>query len=93
MSTHTDPSTRSNRLDVHHSDTSETKPAFKTTELVAYILAVIAVAIGAAVDDANGNAFDGNRAFLYITILTVGYMASRGIAKSGSYQKDRDGRS
>jgi hypothetical protein len=92
MSTHTDSTTRSNRLEVRH-DTLETKPAFKTTELVAYVLAVIAVAIGAAVDDGNGNAFDANRAFLYITVLTVGYLVSRGIAKSGSYQKDRDTRS
>jgi hypothetical protein len=29
---------------------------------------------------------------MYVTILTVGYLISRGIAKSGSYQKDTDPR-
>ena len=37
--------------------TTETKAAFKTTELIAYVV---------------------------VTILTVGYMVSRGLAKSGS---------
>lgn len=60
--------------------TNETKPATKTTELIAYVVAVVAVLVAAwAVDG-----FDAARAWLFVTILTVGYMVSRGLAKSGS---------
>jgi hypothetical protein len=64
--------------------TTETKAAFKTTEFVAYlaVLAGILVA-GLMVDDGNG-AFGAEKVWLYSTILTVGYMVSRGLAKSGS---------
>jgi hypothetical protein len=68
--------------------TAETKPAFKTTELVFYVLAVIGVLIATQVVDG----FRANQGWLYVTILTVGYMVSRGIAKSGSYAKDHDPR-
>ena len=68
---------------------TETKASFKTTEFIAYVGAVIAVAIAAQVIGDNGASndadyFRADRAFLYITILTVGYMISRGLAKSGS---------
>src|SRR5437868_14131749 len=72
---------------------TETKQAFKTTEFWAYIAAVIGVLVAAQIvssgngsgggADTNGDAFNASRAWLYITILTVGYMASRGFAKSG----------
>ena len=73
---------------------TETKAAFKTTEFFVYVLSVIAVLVASMVvgDDSNANAaggaagdyFRADRAWLFITILTVGYMLSRGIAKSGS---------
>jgi hypothetical protein len=68
---------------------TETKSAFKTTEFVAYIGSVIAVliaaqTIGSDSGAANGDYFRADKAFLYITILTVGYLLSRGLAKSGS---------
>jgi hypothetical protein len=65
--------------------TTETKEATKTTELIAYVLAVAGVAITAFTVDNNPD-FGAERAWLYITILTVGYMLSRGLAKSGSYE-------
>ena len=69
--------TRAQRL------TTETKDATRTTELIAFVLAVAAVAITAfTVDDKPD--FGAERAWLYLTILTVGYMLSRGLAKSGS---------
>src|SRR4051794_1441894 len=68
--------------------TAETKPAFKTTELVFYVLAVIAVLIATQVVDG----LRASQGWLFVTILTVGYMLSRGIAKSGSYAKDNDPR-
>ena len=71
----------------------ETKPAFKTTELIAYVAAVAGVLIAALiVDDAGDGGFGAKQAWLYVTILTVGYMVSRGIAKSGSYEHDHDPR-
>jgi hypothetical protein len=64
---------------------TETKAAFKTTEFVAYIAAVVAVLIAAGVvDEANAGGFGAQQAWLFVTVLTVGYMISRGLAKSGS---------
>ncbi|MDQ1626632.1 MAG: hypothetical protein QOI54_376 [Actinomycetota bacterium] len=73
--------------------TTETKPAFKTTELIAYVLTVIGVLVAAAVIDENqdGQGFGAERAWLYITMLTIGYLVSRGLAKAGSYDKDPSG--
>jgi len=68
---------------------TETKQATKTTELIAYIAAVVGVAVTALTVDDDPN-FGAERAWLYITILTVGYMISRGLAKAGSYEPDDD---
>jgi hypothetical protein len=67
--------------------TTETKAAFKTTEFVAWVAATIGVLIATAVvDEANGGGLGAKQGWLYVTILTVGYMVSRGLAKSGSSQ-------
>jgi hypothetical protein len=75
---------------------TETKAAFKTTEFYVYIVASAAVLIAAAViDETNAGGFGAKQAWLYFTILTVGYMIARGIAKSGSrepYSPDGDPR-
>ena len=69
---------------------TETKAAYKTTEFIAYVLAVlgtlIASAVGASGDSGaeEGDPFRADKAWLFITILTVGYLLSRGLAKSGS---------
>jgi hypothetical protein len=75
---------------------TETKSATKTTEMVVYIGAVLAVIITAAVvgKGANGgpDPFSALDAIRYITYLTIGYMVARGLAKSGSrdyYDRDR----
>jgi hypothetical protein len=75
----------------------ETKPSFKTTELIVYVLAVIGVLIASnAVGDgaANNGAdyFAADKAWWYITLLTIGYMVSRGLAKAGSRSRDADPR-
>ena len=62
--------------------TTETKASFKTTELVAYVVVAIAVLIAAAVTDVSD--FGAQEAWFYVTLLTIGYMVSRGFAKSGS---------
>lgn len=65
--------------------TTETKAAFKTTELVAYVVASAMVLIAALIlDESDAGGFGARQAWLYFTILTVGYMISRGLAKSGS---------
>lgn len=83
---------------------TETKASFKTSELAAYVLAVVGVLIASPrlasrlVGDgdsggSDGDPFTADKAWLYITILTVGYLLSRGLAKSGSrdfYDDDDD---
>lgn len=70
---------------------TETKASFKTTEFFAYLAAVAGVLIAAGVvDDANAGGFGARQAWLYVTILTVGYMVSRGFAKSGSREPYSD---
>jgi hypothetical protein len=67
--------------------TTETKSFFKTSEFFAFVLMVIAILIaGNSIEGEEGGAdiFAADKVWLYITILTVGYMISRGIAKSGS---------
>ena len=64
---------------------TETKSALKTTELMAFVGMTIAVLIAALVVDQNdAGGMGAKQAWLYVTILTVGYMISRGLAKSGS---------
>ena len=66
-------------------ETTETKASFKTTEFFAYLAAVVGVLIAASVvDEGNAGSLGANQAWLYVTILTVGDMVSRGFAKSGS---------
>jgi hypothetical protein len=75
----------------------ETKPSFKTTELVVYVIAVLGVLIASAVTgdagtDNGGDIFAADKAWWFITLLTVGYMVSRGLAKAGSRSNDTDPR-
>lgn len=58
----------------------ETKPFFLTSEFVAALLAIVGIAITAASSDA----FGAWRAWILISAITVGYLISRGIAKSGT---------
>ena len=72
---------------------TETKAAFKTTEFYAYVVTFALILIaGAQISEKNNvDAFRADKVWLFITILTVGYMISRGLAKSGSsepYWKD-----
>jgi hypothetical protein len=69
---------------------TETKAAFKTTELIAYVVATIAVLVAAQVSEQ----FGAKDAWFFVTLLTVGYLVSRGLAKSGSrdfYDDDSHG--
>jgi hypothetical protein len=64
---------------------TETKSAFKTTEMMAYVAAVVGVLIaGMILDQNDAGGLGGRQVWLYVSVLTVGYMISRGLAKSGS---------
>jgi hypothetical protein len=73
--------------------TTETKAAFKTTEFFSYLTVLAGILIaGLIVDNDGANGFGAQKVWLYATILTVGYMVSRGLAKAGSrdpYTHDR----
>jgi hypothetical protein len=78
---------------------TETKQAFKTTEFWAMVGVVAAILVSAAAikggDTAGTDEFVARQAWLYVAIVAVGYMISRGLAKSGSrepYEADRDDR-
>lgn len=66
---------------------TQTKSAFKTTEFMVYLFSVVAVLVASnLVDDSagRGDVFLADKAWLFITMLTIGYMVSRGLAKCGS---------
>ncbi|WP_202817797.1 hypothetical protein [Kribbella sp. ALI-6-A] len=53
---------------------------------------MLAVLIAAAVVGDNGDGQDGfgaERAWFYVTLLTIGYLVSRGLAKAGSRHEDQ----
>jgi hypothetical protein len=59
---------------------TETKSAYKTTELIVYVVAVIAVLLASYLIDT----FDAYDAWRFITYLSIAYIISRGLAKAGS---------
>jgi hypothetical protein len=65
---------------------AETRAALRTPELIVYLASVLGVLIASAVvgkgDDGNG--FGADHAWLYVSLLTIGYLVSRGLAKSGT---------
>jgi hypothetical protein len=63
----------------------ETKPSFLTTEFYVMIAAVVGVLIAVA----QADNFDAPRAWTLIAAVAIGYMVSRGLAKSGSAHRDR----
>jgi hypothetical protein len=65
----------------------ETKNALKTTEFFAMAVIIGAILIASAVSDTFGD----RRAWTLVAAVAIGYMISRGLAKSGSkYVGDED---
>jgi hypothetical protein len=80
---------------------TETKHSSKTSELYAFIAIVAGILISAAAIKGGDNGTDefiARHAWLYVAIVTAGYLISRGLAKSGSREpytedtSDREGR-
>src|SRR3954447_2676138 len=75
---------------------TETKASWKTTEFWLYVVVAVGILIASMTvgsDSSASNAgnsgnvgdyFRADKAWLFITLLTIGYLLSRGLAKSGS---------
>ena len=91
MSTITNQSARRDSTDLSERPrrrlTTETKAAYKTTEFIAYVVAVVGVLLASQLvgtEDNHADYFRADRAWFYIVLLTIGYLISRGLAKAGS---------
>ncbi len=72
---------------------TETKQATKTTEFYAYVAATIGVLLAGLLTkagDGHDDRLAAHDTWLIVGILTVGYMISRGLAKSGSREPYTD---
>ncbi|OBA62558.1 hypothetical protein A5647_08315 [Mycobacterium sp. 1100029.7] len=69
----------------------ETKPFYRTTEFIVFIVATAAVLLASFLvktTDGHADYFQADKAWLYVVILSVGYMVSRGLAKSGTRHRE-----
>ncbi|MER5455264.1 MULTISPECIES: hypothetical protein [unclassified Micromonospora] len=69
---------------------TETKQSFLTTEFWIYAAAVTLVVISAFWRGTTANGLNLNnpgQAWFFITLLTIGYLGSRGLAKAGSQRR------
>jgi hypothetical protein len=64
----------------------ETKASFLTTEFWAMIGVIAAILVAAQ----QADNFEAPRAWTLVAAVAIGYMVSRGLAKSGSDYRDRD---
>jgi hypothetical protein len=65
---------------------TETKASTKTSEFFVYLAAAAAILIASYVVDG----FNATEGWMFFTFLTIGYLVSRGLAKSGSREPYRD---
>ncbi|RIV39783.1 hypothetical protein [Micromonospora radicis] len=74
---------------------TETKQSFLTTEFWIYAAGVAAVVIAAFWRGTTANGLNLNnpgQAWFFITLLTLGYLGSRGLAKAGSPKRSAEER-
>jgi hypothetical protein len=76
----TQPARTSKPLNVSQRASDETKLSLKTTEFWAMAGLIVAILIASAVSDS----LDDVRAWTLVAAVGIGYMISRGLAKSGS---------
>jgi hypothetical protein len=82
----TTPSTGSVHARTAYRAGDETKLSLKTTEFWAMVGVIAAILIASAVSDSLGDV----RAWTLVAAVAIGYMVSRGLAKSGSRHVDAD---
>ena len=68
---------------------TETKAAYKTTEFLTYVVVFAGILLASFLvrtgqDGQRVDYFRADKAWWYLTLLTIGYMIARGLAKSGS---------
>lgn len=71
----------------------ETKAFYKTSEFIVFVIATVGVLLASFLVqtvDAHEDYFRADQAWLYVVVLSVGYMVSRGLAKAGSRHRDND---
>lgn len=81
------------RTGIARTSSTETKHSSKTTEFYAYVAAVVGTLLAGLLTragDGHDDRLGAGHVWLYVAILTVGYMLSRGLAKSGSRDPYRD---
>jgi hypothetical protein len=76
----TDRARKSTPLDVSGRASDETKLSLKTTEFWAMAGIIAAILVASAVSDSLGDV----RAWTLVAAVGIGYMISRGLAKSGT---------
>ena len=80
---------RTDRRGVARRVSTETKSAYKTTEFLTYVVVFAGILVASFLvktgqDGQRVDYFRADKAWWYITLLTIGYMIARGLAKSGS---------
>jgi hypothetical protein len=75
------------RVGIGRGWSDETKLSLKTTEFWAMVVVIAAVLIASAVSDSLGDV----RAWTLVSAVAIGYMLSRGLAKSGSRYTGEEG--
>ena len=76
---------------------TETKASYKATELIVYVVVFAGILLASFLvktgqDGERVDYFRADKAWWYITLLTIGYLVSRGLAKAGSRSSDTDPR-
>ena len=82
------PKVHTRETDVGPERSTETKASTKTSEFFVYLAAVAAILIASLIMDG----FNATEGWMFFTFLSIGYMISRGLEKSGSrepYRADR----
>jgi hypothetical protein len=82
------PKVHTRETDASLQRSTQTKASTKTSEFFVYLVGAAAILIASLVVDG----FNATEGWMYFTFLSIGYMISRGLAKSGSrepYRADR----
>jgi hypothetical protein len=82
----TDDRTRSRTAPLQVDRREETKASFLTTEFWAMVGVLAAILVAAQ----QADNFDAPRAWTLVAAVAIGYMLSRGLAKSGSDHREKD---